>query len=107
MALGKVVLCYLRNPEDVCVDFEYCPIINVSPDSLYHTLKNCLVGKVDLQEIGRKGRQYVERCCTIEAVAIRLGQLYLETANLSPRALLNLNRRLSLLKNGSVHNSGP
>jgi hypothetical protein len=107
MALGKVVLCYLRNPEDVCVDFEYCPIINVSPDSLYDTLKNCLVGKVDLQEIGRKGRQYVERCCTIEAVAIRLGQLYLETANLSPRALLNLNRRLSLLKNRSVHNSGP
>ena len=51
MALGKPVLCYLRDPS-MAIDSATCPIINVSPETIYDTLKDCLDGRHDLAALG-------------------------------------------------------
>jgi hypothetical protein len=89
MAKGKPVLCYIRN-ERMVVDPNHCPIINTNPDTLYEILSECLDGKFDLAEIGRRGRNYVEHHYSLGGVAIRLGKLYLETACFPDR----INRRI-------------
>src|SRR5579871_1996309 len=51
MALGKPVLCYLRDPT-MTVDPANCPMINVWPDTVYATLRDCLDGRFDLALLG-------------------------------------------------------
>jgi hypothetical protein len=91
MALGKPVLCYLRSPE-AAIDPATCPIINCSPDAIEEALKTCLDGGFNLTELGRRSRSYVEHYYSIEAIAIRLGKLYLQTAAFPDR----VNRMISL-----------
>jgi hypothetical protein len=97
MALGKPVLCYLRDP-DMAIDPASCPIINVWPDTVYDTLKDCLEGRHDLAALGRRSRSYVEHYYSLEAVALRLGQLYLATAGFSTRINRKISRRLAVLE---------
>jgi hypothetical protein len=80
MALGRAVLCFLRN-DRMMIDPATCPVINTRPDQIYDVLKRCLRGEIDLTEAGKNGRRYVERYYSLEAVAKRLGRLYLDTAN--------------------------
>ena len=80
MALGRPVLCFLRN-DQMMVDPATCPIINTRPEQIYDVLKRCLRGEIDLHEAGKNGRIYVEQHYSLEAVAARLGRLYLDTAN--------------------------
>ncbi|WP_374300562.1 hypothetical protein [Ferrovibrio sp.] len=82
-SIGKPVICYIRN-RDVLADPDTCPFINAGPDDLYEELKKCLLGHYDLEEMGRQGRLYVIRHYSREAVAIKLGQMYLTTASPSP-----------------------
>ena len=89
MARGKPVLCYIRN-DDMLLQPNECPIINTSPDTLYDTLRWCVFHRKDLVEIGRRGRKYVERHHSIPAVAVRFGNLYMETAGLPPRLMSKL-----------------
>lgn len=91
MALGKPVLCYLRARNTV-LDPENCPIINTWPDNIYGILKSCLQGEWDLTELGRRSRSYVARYHSLEAVAARLGRLYIDTAAFPER----INRRLGI-----------
>ncbi len=86
MALGKPVLCYLRGP-DMAVDFDRCPIIRADPDTLETVLRDCLTGKLDLAGLGLASRRYVEAHYSQEAIASKLGELYLETAELSGMTL--------------------
>jgi len=97
MALGKPVLCYIRSPEAV-IDAANCPIINCAPDTLEVALKTCLDGKFDLATLGRRSRSYVERYYSLEAVAIRLGKLYLETAAFPDRINRAISRRIAGLE---------
>ena len=97
MALGKPVLCYLRNPEAV-IDPANCPIINCVPDTLEEALKACLDGDFDLTTLGRRSRSYVEHYYSLEAVATRLGKLYLETAEFPDRINRMISRRVSGLE---------
>jgi glycosyltransferase involved in cell wall biosynthesis len=85
MALARPVLCFLRN-DDMMIDPATCPIINVGPEHVYNILKKCLEGEIDLARLGKQGRAYVDRYYSIEAVAARLGQLYIDTAGF-PEAL--------------------
>jgi hypothetical protein len=80
MAMAKPVLCFLRG-DQMMVDPATCPIINTRPDDLYDVLKKCLRGELDLRAIGQRGRCYVEKHYSLEAVAARLGKLYIDTAN--------------------------
>ncbi|NIX76821.1 glycosyltransferase [Microvirga terricola] len=94
MALGKPVLCYLRSP-DMALDPVNCPIINVWPDTIYSTLKRCLEGEVDLKELGRRSRSYIEHYYSLDAVAGRLGTMYLRSARFPERINRRIERRLS------------
>jgi hypothetical protein len=97
MALGKPVLCYLRDTEAV-IDPYTCPIINCSPDTLEEILRRCLAGDFDLAELGRRSRSYIEHYYSLEAVAIRLGRLYLDTAGFPDRINRRISRRVGELK---------
>jgi glycosyltransferase involved in cell wall biosynthesis len=89
MALARPVLCFLRD-DDMMVDPATCPIVNVRPEQIYDTLKRCLEGRINLESLGKRGRAYVDRYYSIEAVAARLGRLYIDTAGFPD----SLNRRL-------------
>ncbi len=78
MALARPVLSFVRSPDLVEAVAE-CPLINVTPDTLEETLLWCLANRAALAEIGSAGRTYVARWHTVEAVAARLGRLYLAT----------------------------
>jgi hypothetical protein len=97
MALGKPVLCYLRGQAAV-IDPANCPMINCSPDTLEDVLKACLGGDFDLTALGRRSRSYIEHYYSLEAVAIRLGTLYLETAGFPDRINRMISRRISGLE---------
>jgi hypothetical protein len=97
MALGKPVLCYLRDRSTV-PDPDNCPIMNVWPDTIYHVLKQCLRGEFDLVQLGRRSRAYVAHYHSLEAVAARLGRLYLETASFPQRINRRLTRRIAELE---------
>ncbi|MGO4573055.1 hypothetical protein [Microvirga sp. 2TAF3] len=98
MALGKPVLCYLRGP-DMALDPVNCPIINAWPDTVYATLKRCLEGQLDLAELGRRSRSYVEHYYSLDAVASRLGVMYLRSARFPDRINRRIEQRLSEIQN--------
>ncbi len=84
MALGKPVLCYLREgdlkflPPEQRADL---PIIPVRPESIATTLKEWLhAPRARLQEIGRRSRLYVERWHDPLKIAARLKADYEATS---------------------------
>ncbi|OKO82808.1 hypothetical protein AC628_04075 [Bradyrhizobium sp. NAS96.2] len=83
MALGKPVLSFVRSP-DLVEAPEECPIINATPDELEQALLWVIRNRDSLRKIGEQGRRYVERWHGVSAIAARLGQLYLDTANFPP-----------------------
>jgi glycosyltransferase involved in cell wall biosynthesis len=97
MALARPVLCFLRN-DDMMIDPATCPIINVKPEKIYDVLKRCLDGGIDLESLGKRGRAYVDRYYSIEAVAARLGRLYIETAGFPEVVNSKLQSRVDQLK---------
>jgi glycosyltransferase involved in cell wall biosynthesis len=76
MALGKPVLCYLREEDFKFIPHEQrddLPIIPVRPDNIAETLKEWLrVPRARLQDIGGRGRMYVERWHDPLKIAARL-----------------------------------
>lgn len=97
MAAGKPVISYIRG-NDLLIDSETCPIINVTPESLYQALRDILADKYDLAELGRRGRLYVERYYSVEAVAARLGRLYLDTACFPDRVAREIKAHVTRLE---------
>jgi len=65
MALGKPVICYVREEDLRFVPpgmKDELPILNATPDSIYRVLKEWLtVRKAQLPHVGRSSRRYVER----------------------------------------------
>lgn len=65
MALGKPVICYLRQsdfkfiPPDMCSEL---PLINAAPSNIYEVMREWLtIRRQELKTKGMKSRQYVER----------------------------------------------
>jgi hypothetical protein len=79
MALGKPVLSYIRHPS-MLADAEMCPIINTTPDTIHEVLRGCATNQYDFEELGRRGREYVEKYYSVDAIAASLAQVYIETA---------------------------
>jgi hypothetical protein len=79
MALGKPVVCYLRDedlkfiPEQMRREL---PIINTLPGDLLGTLRSILEGRLDLTEVSRRGRAYVEHWHDPLTVAARMKATY-------------------------------
>jgi len=99
MALGKPVIACLREPAMV-IDPETCPIISAWPESIYDRLKEVLDGKYDLQILGRESRAYVAHYQSLQAVALRLGELYLDTAGFPDKTNRKLRVRLASIASG-------
>lgn len=97
MALGRPVLCFLRW-SDMVIDPDTCPIISADPNSIYSVLKECVEGRIDLDRLGRASRGYIEKHYSIDAVAVRLGYLYLETAALPERSRKAVLHRVKALE---------
>jgi hypothetical protein len=80
MALGKPVMCYLREgdlkfiPEQMRRDL---PIINVTPTTIYESLKEWLtLRNAELPALGQRSRAYVERWHDPQQIAARVKQEY-------------------------------
>ncbi len=74
MAMGKPVMCFLRDRQADVIAPDECPLINVSPNSLEHDLRTVIADPSNLPEIGRAGRVYIERYYSIPAFADRYQQ---------------------------------
>lgn len=80
MALGKPVICYLREddlgflPPQMRAEL---PIINAAPHTIYDVLKTwTTVRRDELSEVGRRSRAYVERWHDPLSIAARLKNDY-------------------------------
>lgn len=77
MALGKPVMCYLReelfpyHPE-----WAECPIVNSNPDNLKQQLIMLINDSQLRQELGQKGIEYVAKYHSLEAFGSQLDKLY-------------------------------
>ena len=76
MALGRPVLCYLREGIHAVSDSEL-PIINTHPEKIADVLRDLVARRDELPDIGRRSRDYVERYHSVPALAGRLRGLYL------------------------------
>ena len=75
MALGKPVMSYLRKKE-YFPNWAECPIVNTNPDNLHENLVVLIKDKNLRQELGHKGRKYVEEVYSLEKVGSRFDKIY-------------------------------
>jgi hypothetical protein len=77
MALGKPVMCFIRDPERYLLHPDECPILNVHRDGLGDLLRMyATTERASLPRIGRQSRLYVEKYFSMEAFAGRLKGCY-------------------------------
>jgi hypothetical protein len=77
MALGKPVICYIRDPERYLLSANECPILNIHRDQLKARLKSLATVERDkLHGLGVKSRAYVENYFSVDAFARRLETAY-------------------------------
>ncbi len=70
MALGKPVLCFIRDRADLLAPDE-CPIINVRPETIAEMLEPLANDRRQLESLGQAGRAYIERYYSVGAFAER------------------------------------
>ena len=76
MALGKPVMSFVRHPEEYLLAPEECPIVNTSLQTLKRDLTDLCRDRRQLRSLGIRGRQYIEKYYTIEAVSRRMADAY-------------------------------
>lgn len=76
MALGKPVMCFIRKPETYLLAAAECPIINTTTRTLKNDLRALVHDRANLEQLGRQGRNYVEKHYSMEAFAKRLANAY-------------------------------
>lgn len=80
MALGKPVICYIREGDLGFVPAEMrnaMPLINATPESVYCVLREWLTVRCeDLENVGRESRAYVEAWHDPRKIALRLKHDY-------------------------------
>lgn len=75
MALGKPVMCFIRDPGYLLAPDE-CPIINVHVRTLKEDIRRLVRVREQLPVTGRRGREYVQKHFSVAAFAARLGRAY-------------------------------
>jgi len=91
MAVGKPVISYIRDRERLA-DPEECPIISATPDELEDVLRDLVAGRYDFEDLGRRGRHYVEQHYAMKVVARELARIYLDCAGFPRRVEDELRR---------------
>jgi len=76
MALGKPVMCFVRDPARYLLKPDECPIINTHVSTLKEDLRRLARARAQLPEIGRRSRRYVETYFSLPAFADRLADAY-------------------------------
>jgi hypothetical protein len=74
MALGKPVVCYIR--DDLVGKYPDLPIVNANQDNLYEKLVALIRNKKARDEAGKKGKEYVHRRHLPAVVAKKSIELY-------------------------------
>jgi hypothetical protein len=81
MALGKPVLCYLRNDLEKLyvaaglIENNEIPIINSSPFSIKEDIKNLLKNDENIAGIKKRGRNFVEKHHSLSAIGEKFDQI--------------------------------
>jgi glycosyltransferase involved in cell wall biosynthesis len=78
MAMGKPVMCYIRDPERYLLHPEECPMINARADKVESVLRALLHDRQRLHELGQRGRRYIEKHFTPRAFAERMRRAYID-----------------------------
>ncbi len=79
MAMGKPVVCFIREPERYLIDAQNSPIINADPDSIKEVLRSWVnASQSERLERGRQGRNFIEKHYSMDAFAKRLDTAYME-----------------------------
>jgi len=76
MALGKPVLCFMRDPTKYVLNPGECPIINTHISTLKQDIAGLAGDREYLHDMGKRGRLYVQKYFTLEAFAGRLKNAY-------------------------------
>jgi glycosyltransferase involved in cell wall biosynthesis len=76
MALGKPVMCFIRDRAAYLLHPEECPVIGTHIMSMKNDLRSLVEQRDLLPELGRRGRAYVERHFSMQAFADRLANAY-------------------------------
>ena len=84
MAVGKPVISYIRDRARLA-DADACPIVSATPDELDTVLRDFVAGRYDFEELGARGRRYVEQNYAVDAVASALARMYLECGTFPER----------------------
>jgi len=83
MAMGKPVVVFIRDPKTELLAADGCPFVNVRPETVEEVLFRLIRDRARLNELGRRGRLYIERHYTLEALATRMQKVYEELGALS------------------------
>jgi glycosyltransferase involved in cell wall biosynthesis len=77
MALGKPVVCYL-NPRFASwhPEWEESPIVSASPDTLAGELRRLVLDPTLRAALGARGPEYVRRYHSLDAVGVRMDEIY-------------------------------
>jgi hypothetical protein len=78
MAIGKPVMVFIRDPDRYLLDPKECPLINSPPDQVEAVLRDLVRYRQRLFELGKQGRQYIEKHFSMMAFAMRLKKTYRE-----------------------------
>lgn len=77
MALGKPVLCFVRDRARYLLSPDECPIIDTHPDTIVGDLRRLLLlDRSELSRIGKQGKTYVRKYYSVEAFSDRLSSFY-------------------------------
>jgi len=77
MALGKPVMCFIRDPERYLLHPQECPLLNIHRDELLDSLRMyATAARSSLPEVGRRSRVYAEKYFSMDAFASRLKRCY-------------------------------
>jgi glycosyltransferase involved in cell wall biosynthesis len=79
MALGKPVVCYIREEDLKYIPMEMkkdLPVINAQSDNLYAVLDHLIASKTQIEDIGKKSRDYVEKWHDPMKIALRMKNVY-------------------------------
>lgn len=78
MAMGKPVICFIREPQSYLFHASECPIISARPEELKSVLRELIVHRERLRELGMAGRKYIEAYYSLQSFSQRLRQAYFD-----------------------------
>jgi hypothetical protein len=77
MALGKPVMCFVRDRSRYLLNPRECPIIDTNPETVTDDLRRLYVSDVrELQAVGLRSEEYVRRHFSVETFSTRLSEFY-------------------------------